>query len=383
MFRFLTAGESHGAALIAVIDGVPAGLGLTEAHIDADLVRRQLGFGRGARMKIESDKAEILSGVRFGKTIGSPIAVKIANRDWASWQDKMAVAGESSEPPLTAPRPGHADLAGVLKTGQSDIRNVLERASARETAARVAGGAVAKEILKELDIFIVSHVVQIGDVKSAIEERPLPKDLAVVDRSPVRCFNEEASEQMVAAIEAARDDKDTLGGVFETLVYGVFPGLGGYRQWDERLNANLTRALMSIPAIKAAEVGDGLSLAALRGSQAHDEIFYDKKRGFYRLTNRAGGIEGGMSNGETIILKAAMKPIPTLGSPLKSVDIKSKEEVLAGRERADICAVPAAAVIGEAVVAIELVKAVQQKFGGDSIVELKANVAAYLERVGG
>lgn len=381
MFRYLTAGESHGPALVAVVDGIPAGLTISKADIDSDLARRQLGFGRGGRMKIENDEADILSGVRHGKTLGSPIALKIANRDWANWQKRMAIGGAESEPALTAPRPGHADLTGTLKTGQKDIRNILERASARETAARVAVGAIAKLILKELDIRLLSHVVQIGRVKVESGAQPASSDLAAIDNSPVRCFDESVSALMVKEIEAARENKDTLGGIFEILVYGVLPGLGGYRQWDERLNANLARALMSIPAIKGVEVGSGFEMAGLRGSEAHDEIFYDKEHGYRRPTNRAGGIEGGMSNGETLILRAAMKPIPTLGSPLRSVDILTKEPVPAGRERSDICAVPAAAVIGEAMTAVEIVKAVQQKFGGDSMAEIKTNCRAYLEEL--
>ena len=281
------------------------------------------------------------------------------------------------EPALTAPRPGHADLSGILKTGQKDIRNILERASARETAARVAVGGIAKKILRELGINVISHVVQVGSVKAPTDIQPGPGNLAAVDASPVRCFDAAASAKMVEIIDKARADKDTLGGVFEVLIFGVLPGLGGYCQWDERLNANLARALMSIPAIKAVEIGAGLELAGLFGSQAHDEIFHDANRGYYRRTNRAGGIEGGMSNGEVIRVRAAMKPIPTLGGPLQSVDIATLEPVPAGRERSDICAVPAAAVIGEAVAAIEIVKAAQAKFGGDSIGELLNNFRSY------
>ncbi len=384
MLRFLTAGESHGPALTAVIEGVPAGLKLSPDDINKELARRQLGFGRGGRMKIERDKVQILSGVRFGETIGSPISLKINNRDWDNWRERMPVEGDGSGATLvTAPRPGHADLSGILKTGQSDIRNILERASARETAARVAVGAVAKRILQEINISIISHVVGIGPINVRPGLQPTFSDLSVIDESPVRCFDKESSALMVKAIESAREKKDTVGGVFEVLAFGVVPGLGGYRQWDERLNANLARALMSIPAIKAVEVGDGMVLASRPGSEAHDEIFYDNERGYWRETNHGGGIEGGMSNGETLILRAGMKPIPTLGAPLKSVDIQTKAAVLAGRERSDICAVPAAAVIGEHMTAIELAKATQVKFGGDSMAEFKNNYQSYIETLRG
>lgn len=384
MLRFLTAGESHGPALVAIVEGVPAGLKLSTDDINSELARRQLGFGRGGRMKIERDQAQILSGVRFGETIGSPISLKINNRDWANWQKRMAAEGESPDAEaVTAPRPGHADLSGILKTGQSDIRNILERASARETAARVAVGAVAKRLLQEINITIISHVVRIGAIEARVGVRPEFKDLQTIDASPVRCFDKETSALMVKGIEAARENKDTVGGVFEVLAFGVVLGLGGYRQWDERLDADLARALMSIPAIKAVEIGDGMALAGRPGSQAHDEIFYDKKRGYYRETNHGGGIEGGMSNGETLILRAAMKPIPTLGAPLKSVDIHTKDAILAGRERSDICAVPAAAVIGEHVTAIELARAAQAKFGGDSMAEFKNNYLSYMKTLRG
>lgn len=384
MLRFLTAGESHGPALTAIVDGVPAGLEIDSDFINKDLARRQMGYGRGGRMKIEKDRAEILSGVRHGFTLGSPITLQIKNRDWQNWESRMAVEPvRDSEPALTAPRPGHADLSGILKTGQTDIRNVLERASARETAARVAVGAIAKRLLKELGIEVLSHVVQIGPVKAESRVLPRPEDMDAIDQSPVRCFDGAASESMVQAITKAIEEKDTLGGKFEVLVYGVFPGLGGYGQWDERLNAELARAVVSIPAIKGVEFGLGMELAATNGSRAHDEISYSEERGFHRATNRAGGIEGGMSNGETIVIRAAMKPIPTLGSPLKSVDIKTKEPVPAGRERSDICAVPAAAVIGEAMAAIEIAKAVQKKFGADSVSELKRNCHSYLSKIKG
>jgi len=384
MLRFLTAGESHGPALVAIVEGIPSGLTLDIKAINKDLERRQMGFGRGGRMKIESDKIEIVSGVRHGQTLGSPIALKVDNKDWENWQERMSIEkGPEPGPVITAPRPGHADLVGILKTDQKDIRNILERASARETAARVAVGAIAKQLLKELGIDVVSHVIQIGSIVSDSGTPPKPEDLSKVDKSPVRCFNDEATEAMVDEIKEAMEKKDTVGGIFEVLVYGVFPGIGGFAQWDERLNANLARALMSIPAIKGVDVGLGMKSAGLLGSKTHDEISYSKERGYFRETNRAGGIEGGMSNGETIVLKAAMKPIPTLGAPLNSVDIKTKKPVLAGRERSDICAVPSAAVIGEAMVAIEIVKAVQKKFGADSIDELKQRCRDYTIKIKG
>lgn len=382
MLRYVTAGESHGPALITVVEGLPAGVEMRKTDIDSELARRQLGFGRGGRMAIEKDAAEILSGVRFGKTLGSPVALKIDNRDWANWTTKM-----SSEPvdgarePVTQPRPGHADLSGALKTGQDDIRNILERSSARETAARVAAGAVAKVFLREFDIHVISHVVEIGDVVAGQTRLPLPEDLDTIDRSPARCFDAAAEEQMVALIEDVRKGKDTVGGVFEVLAYGCPPGLGGYTSWEERLDAKLARALMGIQAIKGVEIGEGFELARKRGSKAHDEIFYEKGRGYYRKTNRAGGIEGGMTNGGILVARAAMKPIPTLMQPLRTVDIVTKEAVDAVKERSDVCAVPAAAVIGEAVVAFELAVAFLNKFGGDALEDTKAALAHYLKRL--
>lgn len=367
--------------MVAILEGIPAGLTLSAEWIDADLARRQLGYGRGGRMKIEQDKVQILSGVRHGVTIGSPVALVIFNRDWENWADAMSVAPvEQIAEPAVQPRPGHADLTGILKTGQKDIRNVLERASARETAARVAAGAIAKKLLSEIGVGIVSHVVRIGPVRAA-ESQPGIDDIASIDKSPVRCFDPEAAAAMVEAIKKAAQDRDTLGGIFEVLAYGCPPGLGSYIQWDKRLNANICRALMSIPAIKGVEVGDGFYLGRRPGSEAHDEIVYDAKHGYTRTTNRAGGIEGGMSNGATIVLRAAMKPIPTLGAGLKTVDITTKEETIALSERSDICAVPAAAVIGEAMAALEIAKAALEKFGGDSLVEFKRNYDGYIEQI--
>ncbi len=382
MLRFLTAGESHGQGLIAVIEGIPAGLSLVSDDINKDLARRQLGFGRGGRMKIEQDTAQIFSGVRHGSTIGSPISLLINNRDWQNWSSKMAVEPSEQETDAAlSPRPGHADLSGVLKTGQKDIRNVLERASARETAARVALGAIAKRLLMEIGISIISHVVQIGSIKTVNSAVPGPGDLGIIDESPVRCFDQKSSGSMVEEIKRAAQDRDTLGGLFEVLAFGCPPGLGGYDQWDNRLNANLSRAIASIPAIKGVEIGDGFDLGGRRGSVAHDEILFEEDQGYSRATNRAGGIEGGMSNGAPILIRAAMKPIPTLGAGLKTVDILTKKETTALSERADICALPAAAVIGEAMVALELAKAALVKFGGDSVDEFTRNKTGYEKQV--
>lgn len=390
MLRFITAGESHGPGLTAVIDGIPAGLKLSAEDIDLDLARRQLGYGRGGRMKIEKDKVAITAGVRHGLTIGSPIALVIENKDWANWSDRMSVAPAEGEFARDLrPRPGHADLTGLLKTNQNDIRSVLERASARETAARVALGAVAKVLIHEIGIDIVSHVVRIGAAVAGNTAKPVSSDLDEIDASPVRCFNASAGEAMVGEIKEAAGRKDTLGGIFEVIAYGCPPGLGSYTQWDKRLNANLCRALAGIPAIKGVEVGAGFALGALPGSEAHDEIEFkagsakgeSRIASFSRPTNRAGGIEGGMSNGEPIVLRAVMKPIPTLGSGLRTVDLRTGEEAEAMSERSDICAVPAASVIGEAVTALELAAAALDKFGGDSLAEFKRNYEGYIRQI--
>jgi len=384
VLRYVTAGESHGPALVAIVEGLPAGVEIRKESIDAELARRQLGFGRGGRMAIEKDVAEILSGVRFGLSLGSPIALKIDNRDRANWTTTMSIGPvdmDVEDERVTQPRPGHADLSGVLKTGQGDIRNILERSSARETAARVAAGAIAKIFLREFGIDVLSHVVSIGEVAATINELPEPGDLASIDESPARCVDAGAEARMVALIEDAKRTKDTVGGVFEVLVYGCPPGLGGYASWEERLDARLARALMGVQAIKGVEIGEGFELAQKRGSQAHDEIFYEPERGYYRKTNRAGGIEGGMTNGGVVIARAAMKPIPTLMQPLKTVDIVSKEAVDAVKERSDVCAVPAAAVIGEAVVAFEIAEALLRKFGGDALIDTKAAYTHYLKRL--
>lgn len=384
MLRFLTAGESHGPGLTAIIEGLPAGLEVRAEAINQELARRQLGYGRGGRMRIEKDTVKILSGVRFGKTIGSPLALFIPNLDWPNWQKVMAV--EPGDQPLkedlvlTTPRPGHADLVGLLKTEQSDIRNVLERASARETAARVAVGALCKLLLKELNIDIVSQVRQIGSV-TAKSSLPLPEDKEKIDASPVRCLDQQAAAAMMTAIDEAKNEGDTLGGIFEVVVYGAPAGLGHYTHWDKRLGANLAQAVMSIPAIKGIEIGDGFALAAKRGSQAHDEISYSPEKGYFRLSNHAGGLEGGMTNGQPIVIRAVMKPIPTLKQPLKTVDVVTEEVKEAFTERSDVCAVPAAAIIAEAMVAFALCQAVKEKFGGDSLKELKRNYQSYLEQI--
>jgi len=390
MIRFLTAGESHGKCLTLIIEGVPAGLRLSALDINADLKRRQMGYGRGGRMKIESDRAEITSGVRAGKTLGSPIALTIQNKDWENWQKVMSpeATGEEAEArKITRPRPGHADLVGGIKYRHKDLRNVLERASARETAARVACGAIARRLLSEFDIQVMSFVRQIGGAGISsgdsffLKQEEYEKLRDQLENSPVRCPDPDAEKGMMEAIDAAKEVGDSLGGIFQVTAFNVPPGLGSHVHWDRRLDGRIARAVMSIPAIKAVEIGLGFEAARRRGSQVHDEIYYDADRGFYRRTNNAGGTEGGISNGEPIIVKAAMKPIPTLSQPLDSVDFISKEAFKASKERSDACAVPAAGVVGEAVVAIEIANALLEKFGGDSIAELKGSFDAWMKYV--
>jgi chorismate synthase len=389
--RFLTAGESHGRGLMGIIEGVPSGLSLSLEDIDTELKKRQAGYGRGGRMKIESDHAKIISGVRWGKTIGSPISLLIENRDWKNWQEGMASEEkfEGSIPPVTRPRPGHADLAGALKYGHKDIRNILERSSARETAMRVAVGAVSKKFLSEFGITIGSYVIQIGSVKISNFEfqiSNLKEIFKKTEESSVRCPDEDASNKMVELIDTAAKKGDTLGGVFEVFATGLPVGLGSHIQWDKRLDGRLSQALMGIQAIKGVEIGTGFEMAERFGSEVMDEIFYEKDKGegqeaigFYRKTNHAGGIEGGMTNGMPIVIRAAMKPIPTLRKALRSVDIITKEPFEAAYERSDTCAVPAAAVIGEAMTAIVVADAFLEKFGGDSMEETKRNFEAYME----
>jgi chorismate synthase len=380
--RFLTAGESHGQALTAVVDGVPAGLGLTDSDINTDLARRQRGYGRGGRMKIERDQVTILSGVRFGETLGSPITLQIANRDWENWQATMAVEPPQPGAPLkqvTRPRPGHADLAGAMKYGHRDVRNVLERSSARETTARVAVAGIARRLLREFGITILSHVREIGGVRVS-DALDLPWDAvrARAEASEVRCADPDAEQAIITAIDDAKAKGDTLGGVFEVVALGCPVGLGSYVQWDRRLDGRVAQALCSIQAIKGCEFGMGFETARRPGSGVHDEILLDPEGGFRRSTNNAGGLEGGVTNGEPIVVRAAMKPLSTLRRPLRSVDIATKETVEAVVERSDVCAVPAAGIVGEAMVAIVLANAFLEKFGGDSIAEIRANHAAYL-----
>ena len=382
IFRFTTAGESHGPGLVAVVEGLPAGLEIRPEDLDRDLARRQLGHGRGGRMKIESDRAQVWAGIRHGRTLGSPVAVLIENRDHKNWSERMSPwPVEEQIDEVHLPRPGHADLAGAMKFGHTDVRNVLERASARETAARVAAGGLAKAFLRPLGISVWSHVVQIGSEQAPPRGITGPGDFAGVDESPVRCLDADASAAMVAEIDRARKANESLGGVFEVWVFGVLPGLGSHVSWDTRLDARLAWALMSIHAMKGVEIGAGFDVAGRVGSQAHDEIFWSEERGFVRDTNRAGGFEGGMTSGEPVVARVAMKPLPTLTKPLRSVDIESKQPAEALRERTDSCTVPAAGVVGEAMVALELARACREKFGGDGMPDVLAAVSAYRERI--
>jgi chorismate synthase len=382
--RLITAGESHGPGLTCIVEGLPAGLRLDQDTLNRDMARRQLGHGRGGRMKIERDRAEVTGGVRHGVTLGSPIALQIANRDFANWEERMNPWPVEAEiPEVHLPRPGHADLVGTQKYNLSDVRNVLERASARETAARVAGGALARSFLRALGVEIRSHVVQIGSVHAPQRGAPLTvADFDAVDDDPVRCLDREASRAMVAHINTQRKANESLGGVFEVIAFGLVPGLGSHVSWEERLDGRLAAALCSIQAIKGVGLGEGFELAGKPGSEAHDEIFYDEERGFYRESNRAGGLEGGMTTGDPLVARAAMKPLPTLTKPLRSVDIATKEPAQALRERTDSCTVPAAGVVGEAMVAFVLADAYRTKFGGDHVDDVAAAVQAYRERIG-
>lgn len=388
MFRFTTAGESHGRALVAIVEGLPAGMPVDIAAINYELKRRQWGYGRGGRMKIEQDEVQMLSGIRQGLTLGSPVALLIENKDWAHWTDVMSaephqVSSEKSRE-LKRPRPGHADLAGGQKYAARDLRNVLERASARETAARVACGALARQLLMSFGVDILSHVVQLG----GIPEKPLEVSwdavAAITEDAPLRCSDSAAQQRMIQLIDQKRASGDTLGGIFEVIARGVVPGLGSHTAWDLKLDGRLAQAVMSIPAVKAVAIGAGQEASALPGSEVHDEIAYnDETKEFIRETNRAGGLEGGVTNGEEIRIRGHMKPLSTLRRPLRSVDIDTKQEQPAGFERSDITAVPAAGVIGEAMMALTLAGALCEKFGGDSIGEMKRNYKGYREQLRG
>jgi chorismate synthase len=387
MLRWLTAGESHGRALLAICEGVPAGVEVATADVAAALARRRAGYGRGARMKFEQDEVELTGGVRHGRTLGGPVAIRIGNTEWPKWETVMApdpvddfvLAEQARNAPLTRPRPGHADLAGMQKYGYDDARAVLERASARETAARVALGEVARRFLRQvLGAEIVSHVVALGSVRAPDGLAPLPPDLDRVDADPVRCLDPAASAAMQAEIDAAKRDGDTLGGIVEVVVYGLPPGLGSHVHWDRRLDGRLAGALMSIQAIKGVEIGDGLATAGRRGSEAHDEM-ENTEGGIRRLTNRAGGIEGGMSTGEPVRVRAAMKPISTVPRALATVDVRTGEPAKAINQRSDVTAVPAAGVVAEAMTALVIADAALEKFGGDSVAETARNYDSYLK----
>jgi chorismate synthase len=382
--RLITAGESHGPGLTCVVEGLPAGLRVTREELNRDMARRQLGHGRGGRMKIERDAAEVTGGIRHGRTLGGPVALQVANRDYANWQERMSpwpIDEELAEVHL--PRPGHADLVGVQKYKQSDVRNILERASARETAARVAGGALCKAFLRVLGVEVRSHVVQIASVRAPASERALAlADFDEVDSSPVRCLDAEATRTMVREIDDLRKANESLGGVFEVQAFGLVPGLGSHVSWEQRLDGRLAMAICSIQAVKGAAIGDAFTIAGLPGSEAHDEIFYSSERGYYRETNRAGGLEGGMTDGQPLVVRGAMKPLPTLTKPLRSVDTETHDPAQALRERTDSCTVPAAGVVGEAMVAVVLADAYRQKFGGDHIDDVLESLRAYERRIG-
>lgn len=391
--RYLTAGESHGKSLIGILEGMPAGLEISEDEINLQLQRRQTGFGRGGRMKIEKDRAEILSGIRFGKTMGSPISILIRNKDWENWTDKMNIKDRPKEyENITVPRPGHADFAGKIKYGHPDIRNVLERASARETAMRVALGAITRKFLAKFNVFILSQVCQIGPAKSEESLEKMIQDIPgnstdkinelndKADKSPVRTFSNQAEQKMIKVIETAMRKSESVGGIFEVLAVKPPVGLGSHVHWDRRLDGKIAAAMMSIPAIKAVEIGEGFGCAEKRGSEVQDELYFDEEKGYFRKSNHAGGLEGGITNGEPIIVRCAMKPIPTLTKPLSSVDMSSREPTKAFKERADVCAVPSASVIGEAVLSLVLADALCEKFGGDSVEETCRNYKEYVER---
>jgi chorismate synthase len=379
---FTTAGESHGPGLVTIVDGLPAGLEIDHETIDRDMARRQLGHGRGGRMKIEKDAVEVRSGIRHGRTLGSPVALLVANRDYENWEERMnpwPVDADVDEVHL--PRPGHADLAGLLKFGHTDVRNVLERASARETAARVAAGGLAKAFLAAVGVSVHSHVLRIGSVEAPAPDTLGPEDFAGVDESPVRCLDKDAEGAMVEEINRLRKANESLGGIFEVRAFGVVPGVGSHTTPEGRLDGRLAQAIVSIQAVKGASVGEAWDVAARPGSQAHDEIFWSEERGYHRDTNHAGGVEGGMSNGEPLVVQGALKPISTLTKPLRSVDTETKEPAEALRERTDSAVVPAAGVVGEAMVALTLARCYREKFGGDHIDDVHAAIDAYLKRI--
>ena len=382
MLRYLTAGESHGQALVVIVEGLPAGMKVTAEDIQAELGRRRLGYGRGPRQRFEQDEIVLIGGIRHGRTLGSPVAIEIKNSEWFRsdvWHEEMSPAPGATKKPLTQPRPGHADLTGMQKYGFTDARDVLERASARETAARVVAGALAKLLLKEIGVDILSHVTQMGSAKSESNARPTIKDLPDVDESPVRAFNKEAELAMITEIEAAAKDGDSLGGIVEVLAYGLPVGLGSYVHWDRKIDGLLAQAIMSIQAVKGVEIGDGFEVAGRRGSMAHDAISWDADTNSYRReTTLAGGTEGGMTTGELMVVRAAMKPLATLNRPtLKTIDTVSKEETVSFKERTDVTAVPAMGVVAETMVALVLAAEAQRKFGGDSVEEFVRNAASY------
>ena len=379
MLRYLTAGESHGPALTTIVEGSPAHLPLTAEGLGEELTRRRSGHGRGNRMKIEKDVVEIVGGVRHGETLGSPVAVLIRNTEWSRWSQDMSAEPGEPRRTLTAPRPGHADLSGMLKYNTYDARDILERSSARETAARTVAGYVAKQLLGTIGVSVLSHVIQIGSVEAQTERVPSPKDLSAVDGNPVRCFDQAASEAMVQEIDEAKRDRDTLGGVVEVLVYGLPAGVGSHVHFDRKLDARLAEALMSIQSVKAVEVGDGTQTAKRRGSSAHDEIYYND--GFERKTDRAGGTEGGMTTGQPVRVRAYLKPISTLMRALDTVDVRTKEPDAALRERSDVCAVPAGGVVAEQVVAFTVAQELQRMFGGDTVGDFQASMERYVQRI--
>ena len=382
MLRFLTAGESHGQALVVILEGLPAGLEITVEEIQVEMGRRRLGYGRGPRQRFEEDELTLIGGVRHGRTLGSPVAIEIKNSEWFrsdKWHQEMSPAPGITQDPLTQVRPGHADLVGMQKYGFTDARDVLERASARETAARVAAGAVAKKLLAHLGVDILSHVIQMGPARSKASSRPLPSDLAQVDDSPVRCFDAAAEAAMIDEIKAAAKDGDSLGGIIEVLGYGVPIGLGSHVHWDRKIDAALAQAIMSIQAVKGVEIGDGFEVASRRGSNAHDAISWDAQANDYRReTSLAGGTEGGMTTGELLVVRAAMKPLATLNKPtLKTVDVVTKQETVSFKERTDVTAVPALGVVAETMVALVLAAEAQRKFGGDSVSEFVRNAKSF------